>query len=40
VPTVERGLRIVVFCSIDIAGESPSIESTSGFSSWSKNCRA
>ena len=30
VPTVERGLRLVVFCSIEIAGDSPSIESTSG----------
>ncbi len=34
VPTVERGLREVVFWSIEIAGESPSIESTSGFSIW------
>ena len=25
-PTVERGLREVVFCSIEIAGDSPSIE--------------
>ena len=30
VPTVERGLRDVVFWSIEIAGERPSIESTSG----------
>ena len=27
---VERGLRLVVFCSIEIAGLSPSMESTSG----------
>jgi hypothetical protein len=40
VPTVERGLREVVRCSIEIAGESPSIESTSGFSICSRNCRA
>ena len=32
VPTVERGLWEVDFCSIEIAGESPSIWSTSGFS--------
>ena len=30
----------VVFCSIEIAGESPSIRSTSGFSICSRNCRA
>jgi hypothetical protein len=40
VPTVERGLREVVFWSIEIAGERPSIESTSGFSIWPRNCRA
>ncbi len=40
VPTVERGFFDVVFCSIEIAGESPSIESTSGFSICSRNCRA
>ena len=37
VPTVDRGLREVVFCSIEIAGERPSIESTSGFCINSKN---
>ena len=31
VATVERGLRLVVFCSIEIAGLRPSIWSTSGF---------
>jgi len=40
VPTVERGLREVVFCSIEIAGESPSMASTSGRSIWSTNWRA
>src|SRR6267142_1331083 len=40
VATVERGLRDVVFCSIEIAGESPSISSTSGFSICSRNCLA
>ncbi|CNV11148.1 Uncharacterised protein [Salmonella enterica subsp. enterica serovar Bovismorbificans] len=40
VPTVERGLCDVDFCSIEIAGDSPSIWSTSGFSMSDKNCRA
>ncbi len=40
VPTVERGLRCVVFCSMAIAGERPSIESTSGLSNRPKNWRA
>jgi len=40
VPTVDRGLREVVFCSIEIAGDRPSIESTSGFCISSRNCRA
>jgi hypothetical protein len=40
VPTVERGLREVVFCSMEIAGERPSMESTSGFSICSRNWRA
>jgi excinuclease ABC subunit A len=40
VATVERGLREVVFCSIEIAGESPVIRSTSGFCISSRNCRA
>ena len=30
VPTVDRGLLEVVFCSMAITGESPSILSTSG----------
>ena len=40
VPTVERGLWLAAFCSIEIAGERPSIRSTSGFSISSKNWRA
>ena len=40
VPTVERGLRLVVFCSMEMAGDRPSMESTSGRSIWSRNCRA
>jgi hypothetical protein len=37
---VERGFREVVFCSMEMAGDSPSMESTSGFSICSRNCRA
>ena len=40
VPTVERGLREVDFWSIEIAGERPSMKSTSGFSICPRNCRA
>ena len=40
VPTVERGLRDVVFWSIEIAGDRPSIESTSGLSICPRNWRA
>src|SRR3954447_16249903 len=40
VPTVDRGLRDVVFWSIEIAGDRPSIESTSGLSIWPRNWRA
>ena len=40
VPTVERGLREVDFWSIETAGESPSMKSTSGLSIWPRNCRA
>ena len=39
-PTVDRGLRVVVFWSIEIAGDSPSIESTSGLSICPRNWRA
>ena len=31
VPTVERGLLPVVFCSMEITGERPKTKSTSGF---------
>ena len=40
VPTVERGLRLAPFWSIEMAGDSPSIWSTSGFSIWPRNWRA
>jgi hypothetical protein len=40
VPTVERGLRVLVFCSIAIAGLMPWIRSTSGLSIRSRNWRA
>ncbi len=40
VPTVERGLRVAVCCSSEMAGESPSIFSTSGLSIWGRNWRA
>src|SRR5690349_10454130 len=40
VPTVDRGLRLVDFWSIDTAGDNPSMKSTSGLSIWPRNCRA
>jgi hypothetical protein len=40
VPTVERGLCEVAFCSIAIAGDRPSMWSTSGFSITLRNWRA
>jgi hypothetical protein len=40
VPTVERGFLLVDFWSIDTAGESPSMKSTSGLSTWPRNWRA
>ena len=40
VPTVDRGLCPAVFCSIEMAGDRPSMESTSGFSIKPRNCRA
>ena len=40
VPTVERGFFEVVFCSMEMAGERPSIWSTSGFCIISRNWRA
>ena len=40
VPTVERGLREADFWSMEIAGERPSMKSTSGLSIWPRNWRA
>ena len=40
VPTVERGLRLVDFWSIETAGLRPSMKSTSGRSTWPRNWRA
>src|SRR3989344_4783941 len=40
VATVERGFPDADFWSMEIAGESPIISSTSGFCIWRKNCRA
>jgi hypothetical protein len=40
VPTVERGLELAAAWSTAIAGASPSIESTSGFSMRPRNWRA
>ena len=31
VPTVDRGLLVSVFCSIEITGDRPNTKSTSGF---------
>jgi hypothetical protein len=40
VPTVERGLCEVAFCSMEMAGDKPSMLSTSGFSMIDRNWRA
>jgi hypothetical protein len=40
VPTVDRGLREVDFWSIEMAGDSPSMKSTSGLSICPRNWRA
>ena len=37
VPTVERGLLAMVFCSIEITGDRPYTKSTSGFATWATN---
>ena len=37
VPTVERGLLAIVFCSIEITGDRPKTKSTSGFATWATN---
>ena len=34
VPTVERGLLAMVFCSMEITGDSPNTKSTSGLATW------
>ena len=34
VPTVERGLLAMVFCSMEMTGESPNTKSTSGLATW------
>ena len=39
-PTVERGFLLVVFWSIEIAGDNPSMYSTSGLFICPKNCLA
>src|ERR671929_1147784 len=40
VPTVDRGLRLADFWSMETAGDSPSMKSTSGLSIWPRNWRA
>jgi hypothetical protein len=40
VPTVERGLLAMVFCSIEITGERPNTKSTSGFVTCATNLLA
>jgi hypothetical protein len=40
VPTVDRGFRDPDFWSIEMAGERPSMKSTSGFSICPRNWRA
>jgi hypothetical protein len=40
VPTVDRGFFDVPFWSIEIAGDRPSMMSTSGFSICPRNCLA
>ena len=37
---MDRGLLVITFCSIEIAGEIPSMESTLGLFKRPKNCRA
>ena len=37
VPTVERGLLAMVFCSMEITGDSPNTKSTSGLATWETN---
>ena len=37
VPTVERGLLAMVFCSMEITGDRPKTKSTSGLATWETN---
>ncbi len=37
VPTVERGLLAMVFCSIEITGDRPKTKSTSGLATCATN---
>jgi hypothetical protein len=37
VPTVDRGLLPVVFCSIEMTGDRPNTKSTSGFETCATN---
>ena len=37
VPTVERGLLAMVFCSIEMTGERPNTKSTSGLATCATN---
>jgi hypothetical protein len=40
VPTVERGLLLAAFCSMEMVGDSPRSVSYFGFSICPRNCRA
>ena len=40
VPTVERGLLVSVFCSIEMTGDRPKTKSTSGLAAWETKRRA
>ncbi len=37
VPTVDRGLLVSVFCSMEMTGDSPNTKSTSGFATCATN---
>ena len=37
VPTVERGLLAIVFCSMEMTGDRPKTKSTSGLATWATN---
>jgi hypothetical protein len=40
VPTVDRGLLAMVFCSMEITGDNPKMKSTSGFDTCATNLLA